>query len=83
MSFHTKLKQLRIEKSWTQAQLAEKLNVQQKQVSSYERGASKPSTEVLIRIAETFEVSLDYLVFELQGQSAKVNVKDRDLLRVF
>lgn len=83
MAFHNKLKQLRVEQNWTQAQLAEKLNIQQKQISSYERGASKPSTEILIKIAETFEVSLDYLVFEIKGENAKVNVKDRELLRAF
>ena len=57
--------------------------IQQKQISSYERGASRPSTDVLIKIAEIFEVSLDYLVFEIKGENANVNVKDRELLRAF
>lgn len=83
MAFHNKLKQLRIEKDWTQANLAEKLDIQQKQISSYERGASKPSTDILIKIAEIFEVSLDYLVFEIKGENAKINVRDRELLRAF
>ncbi len=39
--------------------------------------------EVLIKISESFDVSLDYLVFEARGQSAKIEVKDRDLLRYF
>ncbi len=55
----------------------------QKQVSAYERGANVPSTEVLIRLAEAFNVSLDYLAFEAKGQTAKINIQDRDLLRRF
>jgi len=57
--------------------------VHQKQVSAYERGANVPSTEVLIRLAEAFNVSLDYLAFEAKGQTAKINIQDRDLLRRF
>ena len=34
-----------------------------------------------IRLAEVFEVKLDYLAFELQGQSSKLEVKDKELLR--
>ena len=42
-----------------------------------------PSTEVLIKLAEVFNVSLDYLAFEAKGQTAKINIQDRDLLRRF
>ncbi len=42
-----------------------------------------PSTEVLIKLAETFNVTLDYLAFEAQGQPAKINIQDRELLRRF
>ena len=34
-------------------------------------------------MAEVFDVSLDYLSFTKEGQSAKVQVKDRELLRYF
>jgi transcriptional regulator with XRE-family HTH domain len=52
-------------------------------VSAYERGRNVPSTEVLIKLADIFDVSLDYLAFEAEGQSAKVSIKDRELLRRF
>ena len=38
---------------------------------------------MLIKLADIFDVSLDYLAFEVEGQSAKVNIKDRELLRRF
>ena len=34
-------------------------------------------------MADIFDVSLDYLAFEAEGQSAKVNIKDRELLKRF
>lgn len=83
MAINDRIRQLRQEKQWTQAQLGQKIGVHQKQVSAYERGANVPSTEVLINLAEAFNVSLDYLAFEAKGQAAKINIQDRDLLRRF
>ena len=57
------------------------MGIHQKQVSAYERGRNVPSTEVLMKIADTFDVSLDYLASEAQGRPAKVNIKDKELLR--
>jgi DNA phosphorothioation-dependent restriction protein DptG len=59
------------------------MGIHQKQVSAYERGRNVPLTDVLIKLADIFDVSLDYLAFEAEGQSAKVNIKDRELLRSF
>jgi transcriptional regulator with XRE-family HTH domain len=52
-------------------------------VSAYERGVNLPSTDILIKLAEAFDVTLDYLAFESQGRPAKLNVQDRELLRRF
>jgi transcriptional regulator with XRE-family HTH domain len=67
----------------TQADLGKKLGVHQKQVSAYERGVNVPSTDILIKLAEVFDVTLDYLAFEAKGQPAKLNIQDRELLRRF
>ncbi|HWD64215.1 MAG TPA: helix-turn-helix transcriptional regulator [Solirubrobacteraceae bacterium] len=53
---------LRAEAGWSQAELAEKIGSDGRQVSRYENGKVAPSLEAVIRIAETFNVSLDYLV---------------------
>lgn len=45
-------------------QLAEKLNYSDKAVSKWERGESLPDLSVLVRIAEMYQVSLDYLISE-------------------
>lgn len=64
-------------------ELGEKLGVHQKQVSAYERGVNLPSTEVLIKLAEVFNITLDYLAFEAKGSAAPLNIQDRELLRRF
>lgn len=56
---------LRSEKQITQQKLAEQLNYSDKTVSKWERGESLPDITVLKRIADYFEVSLDYLVEEI------------------
>ncbi len=54
--------ELRILRGMTQTELAEKLSYSDKAVSKWERGESIPDITVLCKIAEIFEVSLDYLV---------------------
>ena len=44
MAMDEKLRLLRQEKSWTQADLADEVSVHQKQISSYERGVISSST---------------------------------------
>ena len=83
MLIKERIKKLRQEHNMTQGELAEKIGIHQKQVSSYERGRNTPSTEILIKLAEVFNVSLDYLAFESKGQPAKLNIQDRELLRRF
>jgi len=83
MAISDRIRQLRQERRWTQAELGQRIGVHQKQVSSYERGVNVPSTEVLIKLAEIFDVTLDFLAFEAKGQPAKLNIQDRELLRRF
>ena len=60
--FGKRLKQLRINKDWSQSDLAAKLKIDTQRVSKFERGITRPPLEVLPKLAELFEVSLDYLI---------------------
>ena len=57
-----KLKQLRIQRSLSQVELAKHLGVSKSVISSYENGVHLPPYDVLIRLAELFGVSTDYLL---------------------
>lgn len=84
-SLHDKIRRLRQERNWTQADLGEMISVHQKQISSYERGVTVPSTDILIKIAEAFDVTLDYLAFDngRANSASGSNIQDRELLRRF
>lgn len=55
---------LRKEKGWSQTDLAKESAVSREMISKYERGLAIPSVDAAKKIADAFEVSLDYLVGE-------------------
>lgn len=57
-----RLKKLRVEKNLTQKQIAERIGLAVSAVSSYESGYRYPSYDVLMKLAEIFHVSTDYLL---------------------
>ncbi len=81
MTLGGRIKRLRQERGWSQAQLARHLKTHQKQISGYERELHIPSTELLIRMAELFNVSLDYLAFDDREDVRQVHIADRELLQ--
>jgi transcriptional regulator with XRE-family HTH domain len=81
MTLGERIKRLRMERGWSQTQLARRLEVHPKQVSGWERSAHVPSTDVLIRIAEVLGVSLDYLAFENRAANRHVDIADLELLQ--
>ena len=64
MSFGDRITSLRKQKNISQGDLAKAVGVSREIVGRYERGEALPSVEVAKKIADTFEVSLDYLVGE-------------------
>lgn len=65
-----KLKSLRREKKLTQKQIADRIGLAISAVSSYESGTRYPSYDVLIKLAQIFHVSTDYLL----GMTDKRNI---------
>lgn len=62
VDFSQRLKQIRRDKHLTQAQVAARIGVTPSMVSSYETDIRLPSYEVLLRIADMFGVSVDFLL---------------------
>lgn len=62
MDFPTRLKSLRLQHKMTQEQLGKKINVTKVSISGYENGTRSPDVETLQKIAEVFDVSIDYLL---------------------
>ena len=60
--FKERLKELRIENKLSQQELAIKLNVSQRSISSWETGFRQPDFEMLEKIANFFDVTADYIL---------------------
>ena len=57
-----KFANLRKDKNLTQEQLAEILGISRENISRWENGVTEPSRENLIKFADLFNVTLDYLL---------------------
>jgi transcriptional regulator with XRE-family HTH domain len=57
-----KIAQLRKSKSWSQTDLAKAIDASREAIGKYERNEVVPSVEVAKKIADIFDVTLDYLV---------------------
>lgn len=73
MNIRLKITELRKQKGWSQTDLAKKIDVSRVIIGRYERNEAAPSIDVAKRMADAFEVSLDYLVGE--GQNAAFDKK--------
>ena len=57
-----RLRELRLARKMSQQRLAIELSMSQNTISSYENCEREPGIDELIRIADYFNVSLDYLL---------------------
>lgn len=70
MTFSERLKQLRAQRGLTQDTLSKQSGLTKSSIAMYETGKRKPKIEVLERLADFFNVDLDYLV----GKSDRTTV---------
>jgi len=74
-TFGERLKELRRHKNYTQKRMAEILGMTERGFRGYEMGLSTPHYETLIKLADFFDVSIDYLV----GREDKKNMVLSDI----
>ena len=83
MTLGNRIRLLRKENNLTQQALAEKINISHPQLVRYETKDVQPPADVLKKLANTFGVSIDYLVNGDKDQKAKETLKDEILLKQF
>lgn len=71
--FPNRLKTLRNEHSWTQADLANKINVSPKTIGAWERGTREPPIETITKLSDIFGVSADYLLGKTTQKNSEPN----------
>ena len=86
-----RLRELRAEKEKTQVELASVLGVSRQVYANYENGINEPSIDTLIRLADYFECSIDYLVSReddfghvvLPNSNTELTSEEKTLLETF
>ena len=61
-NYYPRLRDLREDRDLSQQQIAEYLGMKQPQYSRYERGLRDVPTDVLIRLAQLYKTSVDYIL---------------------
>ena len=79
MNIGKKIAELRRQRKWTQAELAQRLNVTDKAVSKWEQGAGCPEIYTVVDIARIFGVSTDYLLMDAPVNSVS-EIKEEDVV---
>ena len=59
---YTRIRALREDHDWNQTELAKRLGMSQTGYSKYETGENDIPTEILVKLAEFYHTSVDYLL---------------------
>ena len=74
------IKEIRLRKGMTQAEVASALGVSSVVYSRYETGSREPSADVLVQIANIFDVSLDHLLGRVEVEGTTLTDFEKELL---
>ena len=75
MQFGKILKKLRQEEDLTQEELVKKIGTARSNIANYENDMNMPSVDILEKLSEVFNCSIDYLL----GKTDKKNNTDKDV----
>lgn len=75
MSLGFRLKKEREKRGWSQKYIAEKVGITNTVLSNYERDYRDPDTETLKKLADLYEVSIDYLLGRTDEKEISIEEK--------
>ena len=62
INMNNRIKDLREDRDMRQIDLAQAVGIDQRTISNYETGKTNPDSEALIKLANFFNVTIDYLL---------------------
>ncbi|CAA0183402.1 DNA-binding protein [Tenacibaculum maritimum] len=83
MEFKDRLKQGRTAKGFSQAESSKMVEIHVTNISRYERGENKPTTEILSKLANALDTTTDFLMSGSNDELANENISDKELLSLF
>lgn len=57
-----RIKKIRIDAGESQAAMGERLGVAQRTIAGWEKGTRQPNADMIVKIAETYQITTDYLL---------------------
>ena len=78
-----RLLELRKQKGWTQAEVAEKLKITPQAYSLYETSKNNINNEMLCMLADIFEVSTDYLLGRQNERPSFLSEEERSIINQY
>jgi len=79
MTLGTRLKQVRVEKGFSQADVAEFLNISRQSISRWETDKAYPDIDNLVELNKYYEVSIDELLTETKHLQHEINEKTEQM----
>jgi len=79
--FKERVKNLRINNGYTMDSLAKKLNITKSRISMWENNGTVPREDILIKLSELYNVSIDYLLGNDERQGQEPNNSDLKVLQ--
>ncbi len=80
MNILDKITRLRLERGWSEYQLAEKSGLTQSTISTWYRKNMLPTIPSLVKICDAFGLSLSQFFLEEDGKTIQINEQQRRLL---
>lgn len=77
LNISSKITLLRKQKNWSQIELAKRINASREIISRYERNESQPSLDMIIKMADAFGVTIDFLTGHSENASFDKETVDR------
>ncbi len=75
-----RLKEIRLQKGFSQKKIADELGCSPNVYSRYETGDRQPSIEILIRLSEILDVTVDYIIENCNVTSHALTAYETELL---
>ena len=73
-----RIRELREDRDMRQIDLADATGIDQRTLSNYETGKTNPDSYALIKLADFFEVSIDYLLMHESRSKTDIRAQDID-----
>ena len=83
MKIYERLKSLRKERNLLQKDIADFLNISKSAYGYYEQGRNEPDIQTILKLAELYQVSADYLLCRVDIERECLTEKESELLGLY